>query len=143
MCTHKEMRWFGQPHRSGKHQSSSHWQIDKYASGPYNLQGMDYMKLVDLIARILGSEHNELKARHDRVDIIEISMTLADGKTLPYRMFPTRYETDLVFSKKNLTPDQFKLLTAKLEFEAEQIFMKNVRISVDDEIADYKIKLAV
>jgi len=104
---------------------------------------MDYMKIVDLVARILGSENNELKARHDRVDIVEITMALAGGSKLAYKMFPSRFETAMTFSKKNLSPEQFKLLMSKLEFEAEQVFMKNVRVTLQDELAEYKIKLAV
>lgn len=104
---------------------------------------MEYMKIVDLVARILGSEHNELKARHDRVDIIEITMTLANGQALPYRMLPSQYETEMIFSKKHLSPVQFERLWSKLEFELEQIFMKNVRLTLNDEFAEYKIKVAI
>lgn len=118
---------------------------------------MDYMKIVDLVARILGSEHNDLKARHDGVDIVEITMTLTGGSTLAYKMFPSRYETAMTFSKKSLSPEQFKRLVSKLEFEAEQAFMKNVRVTHADELApdawasserserpaEYKIKLAL
>ncbi len=104
---------------------------------------MEYLKIIDIVARILGSETNDLKARHDRVDIVEVTMTLTGGTKLPYKMFPTRYETEMVFSKKDLSPEQYKRLLTKLEFEMEQNFMKNIRIRASDEAVEYKIHMAM
>ena len=106
------------------------------------MKKIDYMKVIDIISNLFKAERNvDLSAKHEKIDIFDITMKCHNGSEVSYRIHLPDYEMEIIFAKKYFDTIKFDKWISKFEYKMEQTFLRNIKIEVHEETHDYRIKV--
>lgn len=105
---------------------------------------IDYMKVIDIISDIFkASRQVELKAKGGTVQTFEVETVMADKSLLQYKMTLKKYDVSILINKKYFEYLKKETFFSKMEYMLEQVFFKNIKLSLIDEGEEYYITISV
>ncbi len=103
---------------------------------------IDYMKVIDIISMLFETAQKpEVSAIHDKVDYFDVNLTLPNESLLTYKLVLHKNELEIILARKYFSEKSFEKWVSRLEYELEQLFMRNIRLEIRDETINYNIKI--
>ena len=103
---------------------------------------IDYMKVIDVLARTLKMEGIEVtypgKSNNKKG---ELSLTGSDKTRIKFKLTLQDYHLELTLLKKYFTDREFEKWASEFEYELEQTFFDNISIHVDTDVSNYIIRV--
>ena len=105
---------------------------------------IDYMKIIDIISKSFDADRNvDLTAKHEKIDIFNVVMTLHAGGTVAYRINLHKYELEVIIEKKYFVAKKFKRWLSNFEYDLEQEFKTNVKVNHEEDVMTHHVKLHI
>ncbi len=91
---------------------------------------IDYMKVIDCAVMLFNADPSfDLKARHEKTDIFDITMTIPGEKTRSFRCTVSGNDIKLIMPLSLFDSNEdFRKWLSKFEYELEQTFFMNIRL---------------
>jgi len=103
---------------------------------------IDYMKVIDVIAKTFGADKEfELKASHDKVDIFDVILKDIRGSSRDIKLLMDSQSLTIRFSRTSMDEKEFRKWVSIFEYELEQTFLINIKMTLEHESSTYVIKI--
>ena len=105
------------------------------------MPSIDYMAVIDLLAKTLRQEHVDVRFPDKSVDRIEAVMSSPDA---PPRSFIVTVQADrleISFPKNYYSDREIDAWLPSFEYELEQKFLRNVEVSMEKDISRHIVKI--
>ena len=104
----------------------------------------DYHKVVSIIARTLNVESDiSLVPVKGNLNLFDVSFSDKNGQKVECRIINDKFKLEVKIRKSYFDEKKFQRWIRDFEYELEQAFLSNIKVSVDqDEAADYRITLS-
>ena len=105
---------------------------------------IDYMRIIDIISKSFDADRNvDLTAKHEKFDIFNIVMTLHSGGTVPYKINMHKYELHIIIEKKYFITKKFSRWLSDFEYDLEQEFKVNIKVSHEEDVVNHHVKIQI
>ncbi len=103
----------------------------------------DYRKVVSIIARTLNVESDiSLVPSRENINLFDVSFADKSGEKVECRIRNDKFKLEVKIRKSYFNEKKFQRWIRDFEYELEQAFLSNIKVSVEHDSADYRITLA-
>ncbi len=107
------------------------------------MPGIDYMKVIGVLAKTLKMETTDLHYRDQSIDRIEVTMAAQNKPGKKFSLTVSDFFLEIVFPSSYMNEREFTRWRSSFEYELEQAFVKNVVMEFKVEGASYHVKVTV
>ncbi len=101
----------------------------------------DYMKVLELVAQRFAIEGQMDFKSTSKPNFFEIGFTSKSGEVRAVQVFLAKYQMTVVFSLDYLSRREMDEWIVTFEYQLEQIFMTNIKLDVQQDDSNYRIKI--
>ncbi|HNR87136.1 MAG TPA: hypothetical protein PKM65_02210 [Spirochaetota bacterium] len=104
----------------------------------------DYYKIAEAVARVLGAEDKPaITPDGMKNTVFTIAFRTKAGADMTARLTGDRFTWRITMPRNMFAAMPFERFISKLEYELEQVFMRNIKIAAIDEVSGYQITLTL
>lgn len=107
------------------------------------MPGIDYMKVIGVLAKTLKMETTDLHYRDQSIDRIEVTMAAQNKPGKKFSLTVSDFFLEIVFPSSYMNEREFNRWRSTFEYELEQAFVKNVVMEFKLEGSSYHVKVTV
>jgi len=106
-----------------------------------NMSHLDYMKIIDIAASTL--EHgSDLQVNATDLKVYAAKIRLSDASAVNIKIEIGDYDLEFNLNKKEISPKRFRKWISEFEYELEQVFLDNVKMSYKENRDEYILTIA-
>lgn len=101
---------------------------------------LDYHKIVGIIARTLESEADlSVQKNKDQLELFNVNFRDRNGMERSFVMHNGHFNIELKVNRSQFEEKQFERWIKVFEYELEQAFLTNIKVTVDVDPGQYRI----